>query len=82
MSTSSAPDSNVMVRTQVYLTEQEHQALQAIARQTRKSQSELIREAVDTLVRQFDVRIRLEKIRAARGIWRDRTERRKAEWQA
>jgi Arc/MetJ-type ribon-helix-helix transcriptional regulator len=74
MSTSSAPDSNAMVRTQVYLTEQEHQALQAIARQTRKSQSELIREAVDTLVRQFDVRIRLEKIRAARGIWRDRTD--------
>jgi hypothetical protein len=59
--------------------------------------SELIREAVDALAKQFDVRIRLEKVRAARGIWRDRTDlpdlrpcaasgtaslRRKAEWRA
>lgn len=63
-----------MIRTQIYLTEQEQSALKALTRQTGKSQSELIREAVDRLVAQHDSRSRLEKLRAARGMWKDRAD--------
>ena len=42
-----------MVRTQIYLTEAERAALKAIARQTGKKQSELIRQAIDLLIEGF-----------------------------
>jgi len=42
-----------MVRTQIYLTEAERAALRAIARQTGKKQSELIRQAIDRLIEGF-----------------------------
>lgn len=61
-----------MIRTQIYLTEQEQTALKALTRQTGKSQSELIRGAVDKLLAQFDSRSRLDKLRAARGMWKNR----------
>lgn len=61
-----------MIRTQIYLTEQEQTALKALTRQTGKSQSELIRDAVDRLLAQFDSRSRLDKLRAARGMWKNR----------
>lgn len=60
-----------MIRTQIYLTEQEQSALKAMMRLTGKSQSELIRDAVDRLLAQFDSRSRLDKLRAARGMWKD-----------
>lgn len=63
-----------MIRTQIYLTEQEQVALKMLTRQTGKSQSELIREAVDRLVAQHDSRSRLERLRAARGMWKDRAD--------
>ena len=40
-----------MVRTQIYLTEEERDGLDAIAKSTDKKQSEIIREAVDQLFR-------------------------------
>lgn len=61
-----------MIRTQIYLTEQEQTALKALTRQTGKSQSELIRDAVDRLLAQLDSRSRLDKLRAARGMWKNR----------
>lgn len=61
-----------MIRTQIYLTEHEQTALKALTRQTGKSQSELIRDAVDRLLAQFDSRSRLDKLRAARGMWKNR----------
>lgn len=61
-----------MIRTQIYLTEQEQTALKALTQQTGKSQSELIRDAVDKLLAQFDSRSRLDKLRAARGMWKNR----------
>ncbi|MDP2784258.1 MAG: ribbon-helix-helix protein, CopG family [Sulfurimicrobium sp.] len=61
-----------MIRTQIYLTEQEQTALKALTQQTGKSQSELIRDAVDRLLAQFDSRSRLDKLRVARGMWKNR----------
>jgi hypothetical protein len=61
-----------MVRTQVYLTKQERDALAALARATGKKQSELIREAVDILVERSGRKRRSAVMRAAAGMWKDR----------
>lgn len=63
-----------MIRTQIYLTEQEQSALKALVRQTGKTQSELIREAVDRMVAQSDASSRLAKLRVARGMWKNRAD--------
>jgi hypothetical protein len=61
-----------MVRTQIYLTDDERKGLRALARKTGLSQSELIRQAIDSLLadkRELDPRALL---RQARGLWKDR----------
>ena len=63
-----------MVRTQVYLTEDEQQGLRALSRQTGRPQSELIREAVDALLAQQQQGDRISLLRQARGLWRNRTD--------
>ena len=42
-----------MVRTRIYLTEDQRAALRNIARQTGKKQSELIRRAIDDFIGRF-----------------------------
>jgi len=61
-----------MVRTQIYLTEQEREALSTISEQTGRTQSDLIREAVDRLLAGFKGRDRLSLLRKARGLWKNR----------
>lgn len=61
-----------MVRTQIYLTEAEQQALRALSRRTGRTQSELIREAVDRLIAQSEKTDRLAALRQARGMWQGR----------
>jgi predicted DNA-binding protein len=63
----------MMERTQIYLTQEERKALRMLAEQGNKSQSELIREAIDRYIddelKQVDAAEILEK---TFGIWADR----------
>jgi Arc/MetJ-type ribon-helix-helix transcriptional regulator len=61
-----------VVRTQVYLTPEEQGALQALSRRTGRSQSELIREAVDAMLARPDEPERRSQMQQARGLWSDR----------
>jgi metal-responsive CopG/Arc/MetJ family transcriptional regulator len=63
-----------MVRTQVYLTEQEKAELDAISATRGVRQSELIREAIDNLIKKYSPEERLAALRQARGIWKNRKE--------
>jgi hypothetical protein len=61
-------------RTQIYLTEKEKNALKAMARRLGKTQSELIRTAVDRLIDREGMGNRLELLRSARGMWKNRAD--------
>ena len=63
-----------MVRTQIYLTENQRDELAAIAKTVGKKQSELIREAIDRLIDQAGSGRRELVLREAAGIWKDRTD--------
>lgn len=63
-----------MVRTQIYLTEEERAALGALAKSTGKKQAELIREAVDQFIELASRHRRDEVLARAAGMWRDHQE--------
>ena len=63
-----------MIRTQIYLTELQRSELTTISKILGKKQSELIREAVDRLIDQAGNSRREVILRAAAGIWKDRTD--------
>ena len=63
-----------MIRTQIYLTEQQRNELATIAKSFGKKQSELIREAIDRLIDQTGKNHRELVLREAAGIWKDRTD--------
>jgi predicted transcriptional regulator len=58
-----------MVRTQIYLTAEEREALRDIARRTGKKPSVLIRQAIDALIAEFQPEDRQARLRQARGLW-------------
>ncbi len=61
-----------MVRTQIYLTEEERDGLEAMAESTGKKQSELIREAVDRFLELRKGDRRAAILNDAAGMWRAR----------
>ena len=61
-----------MIRTQIYLTEEERTALGVLSTATGKPQSELIRNAVDNMVGQFSKARRNAVLDNAAGLWKDR----------
>ena len=60
-----------MIRTQVYLTEREQKALRALAGQMGRSQSELIRAAIDQFIESAQDQERGKVLREAAGLWSD-----------
>jgi len=60
-----------MVRTQIYLTEQEQTALRSLAGSMGRSQSELIRDAVDRFIESAQLNDRGQVLSAAAGLWAD-----------
>ena len=63
-----------MVRTQIYLTENQRSELAAIAEAEGKKQSQLIREAIDQLINQSSPGKRKAILNKSAGIWKDRTD--------
>ena len=61
-----------MVRTQIYLTEEERGELSTLAASTGKKQAELIREAVDRFIEMTSGSRRKTVLSKAAGMWRDR----------
>ncbi|MFZ5629867.1 MAG: ribbon-helix-helix protein, CopG family [Spirochaetota bacterium] len=61
-----------MKRTQVYLTQNEHKALTALSKKTKKKRSEIIREAIDAhLKKQQNKKTRAEILDEVAGSWKD-----------
>lgn len=61
-----------MVRTQIYLTETERLALSRLSASSGKKQSELIRQAVDDFIAQFQHEHRQAVLDRVAGIWKHR----------
>ena len=61
-----------MVRTQIYLTEEERAGLEAVAKATDRKQSEVIREAVDRFLDLTMGDRRASILAEAAGMWKDR----------
>ena len=59
-----------MVRTQVYLTEEETGKLKALSIRLGRRQSELIRDAIDRYIDKAAPQNRLQKLQSARGLWK------------
>lgn len=64
------PDYTV-IRSQIYLTEEERRNLKLISKQTGRTQSDLIREAVDLLISRKMKKDSVDKRLQAFGLWKD-----------
>ena len=56
------------------LTDRENDCLMTIARETGKSQDELLRDAINIMISQFQQSDRRALLQSARGMWKDRTD--------
>lgn len=63
-----------MERTQIYLSKAQREGLAALAQHAGKNQSELVREAVDSLLAREAAGGRKTALDRAAGMWRDRSD--------
>lgn len=63
-----------MVRTQIYLTDEEKRGLEAAAASRGVSQSDLIRQAIDDLLARVGATDRSDILDEIAGVWRGRTD--------
>ncbi len=61
-----------MNRTQIYLTLHQTEALSQLSHTLHQGKSELIRSAINEFLSRRTVNNKLKKLRAARGMWKDR----------
>ncbi len=60
-----------MIRTQIYLTEDEKKGLELASAKQGKSQSDLIRQAIDDLLAKITTSDKTSSIDSIAGIWKD-----------
>ena len=58
----------------LHLTEQEQMALETMAQRVGKTPDELVHDAIQQLIAQFQSEDRLRLLRQARGMWKDRSD--------
>ena len=63
-----------MATLHIDLTDQENDSLLTIARHKGKSQDELLHDAIQDLISQFQQEDRQALLQSARGIWKNRTD--------
>ncbi len=63
-----------MVRTEIFLTEDEERALRSLSDQTGRTQSELIRQAIEAMLEKEQPQDRRARLMQACGMWKDRTD--------
>jgi ribbon-helix-helix CopG family protein len=65
-----------MVRSQIYLTKIEKTQLNRLSRETGRSQSQLIREAIDYFIEMSMThsKNKLTNVKAIKGMWQDRND--------
>jgi metal-responsive CopG/Arc/MetJ family transcriptional regulator len=61
-----------MIRTQIYLTDQQRSELSVLAKNLGKKQSEIIREAIDRFIGQAGRKRKESALQEAAGIWKNR----------
>jgi metal-responsive CopG/Arc/MetJ family transcriptional regulator len=59
-----------MIRTQIYITKEEKKSLESLVQSTGKSQSELIRNAIDTFIETNNSQNKKASLLNAFGMWK------------
>jgi len=60
-----------MVRTQIYITEEESTSIARLSQILGHGKSEIIRQAIDEFIHRRDSTKRLKALQAVRGMWAD-----------
>jgi metal-responsive CopG/Arc/MetJ family transcriptional regulator len=63
-----------MIRTQIYLTEQENAAIAYLSKKLGNGKSEIIRQAIDEFIERRDTSSKMKRLRSARGIWTNKAD--------